>query len=144
MIEWGSRSFMTQARRVASAAIILLFASGAHAQDAAAPSAGPAASPAARCTGVLCELYYANKPVGQPDPTALPCHDFVCGMFGGRTPDAPVAQPVSAPVPAAAPAEPPRKAKRAARRRTKPHRQSAAKAGPAAPPAGAPEAAAPH
>ena len=71
---------------------------------------------AARCTGVLCDLYYSGKPVpaaGQPDipdPTHLPCHDFLCAAFGGRTPDpAPVAaEPVAAPTP-----EPTKSAKRA-------------------------------
>ena len=55
------------------------------------PQAEPAAS--TRCGGVLCDLYYANKPTpapGQPDapdPTHLPCRDFLCAAFGGRTPE---------------------------------------------------------
>lgn len=37
-----------------------------------------------------------------PDPTHLPCHDFVCGMFGHRDDDA--APPAPAPIAAVAPA----------------------------------------
>ena len=69
----------------------------------------PAAAPVAtgRCTGVLCDLYYANKPAPAPDqpdvpdPTHLPCHDFLCAAFGGRTADAPspaAQQPAPEPV----------------------------------------------
>lgn len=51
-----------------------------------------------------------------PDPTHLPCHDFVCGMFGHRDPDMPAPAPVMAsvaPAPEAmAPAKPTRKAHR--------------------------------
>ena len=77
---------------------------------AGAQQAGPAAATNARCGGVLCDLYYRDVPEGAPIPpsmtamTALPCHDFVCGMFGGRTPDQPRAEQVSAmPEPAAEP-----------------------------------------
>lgn len=100
-------------RRLAAAAVVVLLASPALAQQApAAPT--PAAS--SRCTGIFCDIYYAGRPEpapGQPDipsPTSLPCHDFVCGMFGGRTPDAPpppVAQQAAAEAMSAeAPAKP--------------------------------------
>ena len=66
-----------------------------------------------RCGGVLCDLYYANKPApapGQPDvpdPTRLPCRDFICGMFGGRTVEAP--PPLEQPVVAGMAPEPAKK-----------------------------------
>ena len=65
-----------------------------------------------------------------PDPTHLPCHDFVCGMFGHRDDDAPPAPtPVVAvaPAPDEAPAKPVQKA----------HRKHVAKAAAAAPAADA-------
>ncbi len=58
---------------------------------------------APRCGGLFCDLYYSRNPPapagmpasapapGQSGSIFLPCHDFVCGMFGGRTPDQPVA-----------------------------------------------------
>ena len=49
-----------------------------------------------------------------PDPTHLPCHDFVCGMFGHRDDQAPPAPVVAAvaPAPEEAPAKPMHKAHR--------------------------------
>lgn len=67
-----------------------------------------------------------------PDPTHLPCHDFVCGMFGHRDDDAPAPAPIAAvaPAPEEAPAKPAHKARR----------KHVAKAAAAAEPAAAPAA----
>lgn len=87
----------------------------AEAQDTA-PAGGTT-----RCGGLLCDLYYAGKPApvpGQPeapDPTRLPCRDFLCAAFGGRTAEPPP------PPPEPAAAVPPAPAK-AAKRRAKPRR----------------------
>lgn len=86
-----------------AAATCLLLQAGASAQQP--PPAAPAAT--TRCGGLFCDLYYAGKPTpapGQPEvpsPTSLPCRDFVCAAFGGRTPEAPapVAEPAAAPAP---------------------------------------------
>ena len=67
----------------------------------------PAPVASTRCGGLLCDLYYAGKPAPAanqpdvPDPTHLPCHDFLCSAFGGRTPEAPVpvAEPIAEPAP---------------------------------------------
>jgi hypothetical protein len=63
------------------------------------------------------------------DPTHLPCHDFVCGMFGHKDEDAPPPAPVAAvaPAPEEAPAKPVHKA----------HRKHVAKAAEATPTADA-------
>lgn len=87
--------------RLSSIVIASLVASSAWAQQPPAVAAG-------RCTGVLCDLYYSGKPAPAPgvpeapDPTHLPCHDFLCAAFGGRTQDTPppVAEPVASPEPA--------------------------------------------
>lgn len=90
-----------------------LAAPSAFAQEPPAAAAAPVAT--GRCTGLFCDMYYANTPApvvvrsdtGQPvavqeapDPTHLPCRDFICAAFVGRTPDAvpPAAVPVAAPV----------------------------------------------
>ena len=74
----------------------------------------PAAAPVAtgRCGGLLCDAYYAGKPLpapGQPDvpsPTSLPCRDFLCAAFGGRTPEtAPPVAEQAAPEPVVKPAK---------------------------------------
>ena len=101
-------------RRLSIAAVLAVLAAPVAAQE---PPPAPAAT--ARCGGVLCDLYYSGKPApapGQPDlpdPTHLPCRDFLCAAFGGRTPEpTPVAAaPVEPPV-----APPPVKHKRKAHR----------------------------
>ena len=96
------------ASRLWTVVIVCLFAAPTFAQT---PPAEPVAT--GRCTGVFCDLYYSGKPApapplpGQPalpeppDPTHLPCHDFLCAAFGGRTPDAPppAIEPVVTPEP---------------------------------------------
>ena len=95
----------------------------------AAAIAGPALAqniPAGQsCGGLLCDMGVVGHkvPVGvdgqpipdtpathamieaatPPDPTHLPCHDFVCGMFGHRDDQIPAPMPVVAA--AAAPEE---------------------------------------
>ena len=102
--------------RFALAAVLLVPPGLAVCGTAAAQQAQPAATTTNRCGGVLCDLYYRDVPPGAPSPTALPCHDFVCGMFGGRTPDAPPAEQMAqAPEPAAQPAKPARKKKHIAK-----------------------------
>lgn len=89
----------------------------ALAQDAASPPVVP--PPAARCTGLFCDLYYGSRPVGQPVEGALPCHDFVCGMFGGRTVDALPAQAQQAQAAPEAASEPVKGAGKAKRKKHK-------------------------
>ena len=108
-------------RRIPTVAFAVLLTAPALAQQPAAPAAST------RCGGVLCDLYYASKPApapGQPDtvpdPTHLPCHDFLCAAFGGRTADAaPPAEPQTTPAPAAEPVK-------TARRKSKAHKKVAA------------------
>ena len=102
-----------------AAAVCLFLQTGTCALAQHAPAAAPVTT--ARCGGLFCDMYYAGKPApapGQPDvpsPTALPCRDFLCAAFGGRTPEAaqPVAEPVAAPAP-----EP----VKAAKHKRKPHK----------------------
>ena len=89
-----------------AAALACCFAAPALAQQP--PAAAPVAT--GRCGGLLCDAYYAGVPLpapGQPDvpsPTSLPCRDFICAAFGGRTPEpAPPAVAQAAPEPVAAP-----------------------------------------
>lgn len=108
-------------RLVIIAALTALSIGPAFAQGAPAPTEPAAPSVPARCTGLLCDLYYAGKPANDPTPpsTALPCHDFLCGMFGGRTPDRPAPQQAVAtpePVAAAEPETTRAKARRAHRK----------------------------
>ena len=80
---------------------------------ASAQQAAPGAAPPARCTGLFCDMYYASVPAGQPAEPPLPCHDFVCGMFGGRTPDHPAVQQAAvSPEPVAEPVKAAHKVKR--------------------------------
>lgn len=93
--------------RLPTLAFVLVLSAPALAQQPDAPVAST------RCGGVLCDLYYSGKPApapGQPDtvpdPTHLPCHDFLCAAFGGRTADAaPPAEPQPAPAPSPEPAK---------------------------------------
>lgn len=64
-----------------------------------------------------------------PDPTHLPCHDFVCGMFGHRDAEAPAPAPL--PVAEVAPEQTPAKPAHKA------HRKHIAKVAAAAPSADA-------
>lgn len=96
-------------RRFSSIAVLAgLLAAPAWAQQPAVA----VAPPVARCTGLLCDAYYAGKPLpapGQPDvpsPMSLPCRDFICAAFGGRTPEPPPAVADAAPEPLAAPVKP--------------------------------------
>lgn len=103
--------------------LAILAAFAVLAMPAVAQQPPPAAVATSRCGGVLCDLYYSGKPVpapGQPDvpsPTALPCRDFLCAAFGGRTQEptpvaaAPMEPPPAAPVKTA---KPKRKAHRTA------------------------------
>ena len=98
-------------RRLPTFAFALVLTSSALAQQPA--PAAPVAS--TRCGGVLCDLYYSGKPApapGQPDtvpdPTHLPCHDFLCAAFGGRTADAAPPPEPATPVPASETAKPAR------------------------------------
>ena len=93
---------------MAAAAFVCVLAAPAFAQQA-----GPQEAP--RCGGLFCDIYYSQLPAGAPVPSPgqpgsifLPCHDFVCGMFGGRTPDQPVAV-ATEPAPVEPPAKPKRK-----------------------------------
>ena len=87
----------------AAACLVLQVCTPAFAQQP--PAAAPPVT--TRCGGLFCDMYYAGRPApapGQPDvpsPTSLPCRDFLCAAFGGRTPEAPtpVAEPVAAPTP---------------------------------------------
>ena len=101
--------------------------------------AGPALAqvPAGQsCGGLLCDMGVIGHkvPVGPdgqpvpdtpethamiqaatpPDPTHLPCHDFVCGAFGHRDDDIPppAPLPVVAAAPEAVPAKPMHRARR--------------------------------
>lgn len=93
------------ARRLTILAFTLLLSAPAFGQQP--PQTAPA--PSTRCGGVLCDLYYSGKPVpapGQPDipdPTHLPCHDFLCAAFGGRTADPAPPAVQAAPEPVAEP-----------------------------------------
>lgn len=116
----------------------------------AAAIAGPALAqvPAGQsCGGLLCDMGVVGHkvPVGPDgrnvpdtpethamiqaatpyDPTRLPCHDFVCGMFGHKDEDVPPPTPVVAVAPA--PEEPQAKPVHKA------HRKHVAKAAEAAP-----------
>ena len=96
---------MSRHLSIVAAACLLLAQAGTSAFAQQPPSAAPVAS--TRCGGLLCDMYYAGKPApapGQPDvpsPTSLPCRDFLCAAFGGRTPEAaqPVAEAAAAPAP---------------------------------------------
>ncbi len=110
-------SFVNQSAAAALIAFGLTgsLASSSFAQDAAKPAFTP------HCTGLICDAYYAGIPAGEPSPSSLPCRDFICGFFGGRTPEQPVAaaEPVpAAPEPKAAPVKV--KKKRVARAAPKP------------------------
>ena len=83
-------------RRLLALALASALATPAMAQQPPAPT--PAVAPT-RCGGLLCDVYYAGKPQpapGQPDIAtpfdSLPCHDFLCRMFGGRAEVAPPVQ----------------------------------------------------
>ena len=111
-------------RFVTAAALLAPLAFAVGGSAVAQQALPPAAATTARCGGVLCDLYYRDVPAGAPVPstmtalTPLPCHDFVCGMFGGRTPDQPPAEQVAtSPEPAAEPLKPAKKRKHAAKAR---------------------------
>ena len=111
-------------KRIAVFAAVIV--SGGFAASALAQQGSSNPQVASRCGGLFCDLYYAHnppgqasagqassgqapgQPAGQSSSIFLPCHDFVCGMFGGRTPDQPVAVATE---PEPAPAEPAPKAK---------------------------------
>lgn len=120
------------ARGTMLGAALVLAASVPGLAQQAAPAA---AQQTGRCGGLFCDMYYSSRaaqPPGTPEPAPgqpgsifLPCHDFVCGMFGGRTPDQPVAIAEPAPPPAEPAAKPKTKrarhaAERTARNDTKP------------------------
>lgn len=111
---------MTSRHLTIAAACLVVLQVGTTALAQQPPAAAAVAS--TRCGGLFCDMYYAGKPApapGQPDvpsPTSLPCRDFICAAFGGRTPEAP--PPVAeqaAPEPAAEPVKP-TKHKRKARK----------------------------
>ena len=108
--------------RIAVAATLLMSLALSECGTAVAQQAQPSTVPNTRCGGILCDLYYRDVPADAPVPSSmtafnpLPCHDFVCGMFGGRTPDQPPAEQIAQALePAAAPAEPMKRKKHVAR-----------------------------
>ena len=113
--------FVTSAAVLATLAFALCGSAAAQQSQA---QVQPVAAPTARCGGLLCDLYYRDVPADAPVPASmtafktLPCHDFVCGMFGGRTSDQPVAEQVAvAPEPAVEPMKPAKKRKHVAKAR---------------------------
>ena len=114
----------TSRKWIAAAVVVCGLAAPAWAQQGpAAQQASAGAWEAARCGGLFCAMYYAQLPAGEPVPAPgqpgsifLPCHDFVCGMFGGRTAEQSVAV-AAEPTPVEPAAKPKRKhaVKRAAK-----------------------------